>query len=147
MGDNEWLAMVGDLGKSQKSWGCLSWVLVREGADPKVLGNFYREVAQAILLFRAETWVLNHNMEKALDSFHFRVAKSLTGKKPWRKKDGSWDYLPLAEALREAGLEGIRKSITRRQNMVAQYIVTQPILDLCERFTRRLGARVSRRCW
>ena len=56
-------------------------------------------------------------------------------------------YPPLAEALGEAGLEGIRKSVTRRQNMVAQYIVTRPILDLCERATRRPGVRVSRRWW
>ena len=31
--------------------------------------------------------------------------------------------------------------------MVAQYILTQPILDLCERTNQRLGARVSRRWW
>ena len=31
--------------------------------------------------------------------------------------------------------------------MVAQYIPTQPILDLCEWSTWRPGARVSRRWW
>ena len=45
----------------------------------------------------------------------------------------------------EAGIEGIRKSFTRSQNTVVQYIATQLILDLCERATRRMGARVSRR--
>ena len=78
-----------------------------------MLGNFYKAVAQAVLLFGAETWVLNQNMEKSLDSFHSRVAKRITGKQPWHKKDMRWDYLPLVEALMEAGLEGIRKSITR----------------------------------
>ena len=29
--------------------------------------------------------------------------------------------------------------------MVAHYIVTRPIMDLCERSARRTGARVSRR--
>ena len=47
----------------------------------------------------------------------------------------------------EEGFEGIRKSITRRKNTVAQYIATRPILDLCERSARRPGARVSRRWW
>ena len=47
----------------------------------------------------------------------------------------------------EAGFEGIEKYITRRQNMVAQYIATQPILDLYERSARRPGVRVSRRWW
>ena len=31
--------------------------------------------------------------------------------------------------------------------MVAQYIATRPILDLCERSTWRPGARVTRRWW
>ena len=44
-------------------------------------------------------------------------------------------------------MEGIQKSITRRQNTVAQYIATRPIMDLCKRATRRPVARVSRRWW
>ena len=55
------------------------------------------------------------------------------------------DYLPLAEAMGEAVFKGIRKSVMRRQNTVAQYIATRPILDLCERATWRLGVRFSRR--
>ena len=42
---------------------------------------------------------------------------------------------------------GIRTSITRIQNTVAQYIATWPILDLCKQATRRPGAQVSRRWW
>ena len=49
--------------------------------------------------------------------------------------------------MREAGFEGIRKAITKRQNMVVQYIATRPILDLYERSTQRLGAWVSWRWW
>ena len=86
-------------------------------------------------------------MEKALDSFQSRVARRITGENPRQRTDGIWDYPPLAEALGEAGLGGIRKSVTRRQNMVAQYIATRPILDLCEQATQRLVARVSRRWW
>ena len=47
----------------------------------------------------------------------------------------------------EAGFEEIRHSVTRRQNMVAQYIATRPILDLCEKATRQPGARVSWWWW
>ena len=45
------------------------------------------------------------------------------------------------------GFEGISKSVTRTQNMVAQYIATRPILYLCERDTRNPGARISRQWW
>ena len=133
--------VVGKLGKAWKSRGRLYWVLGRDGADPKVSGNFYKAVSQVVLLFGAETWVLTQRMEKALDSFQSRFARRISGKHPRQETDGSWEYPPLAEALVEAGLEGIQKSVTRRQNTFAQYIATRPILDLCERATRRPGAR------
>ena len=42
---------------------------------------------------------------------------------------------------------GIRTSILRRHNTVAQFIVTRLILDLGKQVTRRPGARVSRQWW
>ena len=47
----------------------------------------------------------------------------------------------------ESGFTGIKKSITRRQNTVAKYNATQPILDLYDISARRLGVRVSRWWW
>ena len=47
----------------------------------------------------------------------------------------------------ESGFGAIRKSVTRTQNTVKQYIVTRPILDLCEQSTQWPVARVSRRWW
>ena len=44
-GDDDWRALVCNLGKARKSWGRFSWVLVREGADPKVLGGGYKALA------------------------------------------------------------------------------------------------------
>ena len=43
-GYNDWLAVVCNLGESRKSWGRLSRILIQEGADPKVSGNFYKVV-------------------------------------------------------------------------------------------------------
>ena len=34
--------------------------------------------------------------------------------------------------MKEAGLTDVRTSINRRQNTVAQYIATRPLLDLCK---------------
>ena len=34
--DDDWSAVVGNLGKARRSWVQLSWVLGRDGADPKV---------------------------------------------------------------------------------------------------------------
>ena len=49
--------------------------------------------------------------------------------------------------MREAGLTYIRKSIQNRQNTVAQYIATRPLLDLCEGARAREGAKVPLRWW
>ena len=49
--------------------------------------------------------------------------------------------------MKEAGLTDIRTSILRRQNTVAQYIATRPLLDLCEGARAREGAKVPLRWW
>ena len=145
--DNDWPEVVGNLWVVRRSWGRLSRVLGREGADPKVLQAFYITVTQVVLLFGSETWVLASRMEKALDSFQSRVARKITGRQPWRRKDRIWIYPLMAGIMKETGMVGIRTSILRSQNTVTQFIVTRPILDLCEQATRRPGVWVSRRWW
>ena len=54
-GDYDWPTVVGNLHKARKSWGRLSLILSREGADPNVSGHFFKSVTQAVLLFGAET--------------------------------------------------------------------------------------------
>ena len=88
--DYDWLAVVGNLRKSRRSWRRLSRVLGREGSDPKVSRGFYIAVTQAVLLFGLETWVLTARMEKALDSFQSRVASKITGRQTRQRKAGSW---------------------------------------------------------
>ena len=86
-------------------------------------------------------------MERSLSSFQHSVVIWITGRQPRRPGVGSWEYPSLEEAMSEAGFKGIRTYVTSRQNMVAQYISTRMILDLCEQFNRRPGAWVSRRWW
>ena len=49
--------------------------------------------------------------------------------------------------MKEARLTDVRTSINRRQNTVAQYIATRPLLDLCEGGMQREGERVTMRWW
>ena len=49
--------------------------------------------------------------------------------------------------MKESGIVRIQTSILRRQNTVAQFIATRPILGLCEGAVRRPGARIPRRWW
>ena len=110
-GEYDWIVVVGNLGKARKSWGRLSCVLGWDGEELNVSGKFYNAVAQAVLLFGEETWVLTQKMEKDLDRFQSRFVRRLTGKQPRQRTYGSWDCPPLAEALGEAGLEWISDSV------------------------------------
>ena len=130
-GDDDWPAVAGNLAKARKSWGRLQGILRREGATKRVLGNFFKAVVQQVLLFGAETWVVTPMMERALSAFLHGAARRLTGRQPWRGRDGEWQYPSLEGAMEEVGPTDIQTSIHRRQNMVAQYIATQPLLDLC----------------
>ena len=49
--------------------------------------------------------------------------------------------------MKEAGFTDVRTSITRRQNAVAQFIATRPLLELCEGTTQRGRARVTMGWW
>ena len=42
--DNAWPAVAGNLVTAQRSWGRMSRVISREGADNRVLGNFFKAV-------------------------------------------------------------------------------------------------------
>ena len=46
-----------------------------------------------------------------------------------------------------AGLHEVETYVYRRQNTVAQYIATRPIMDLCLAAKRRPGPRVAMRWW
>ena len=111
------------------------------------VGEFFKAVVQQVLMFGAETWVVTPRMERALDSFMHGSAKQITGRQPRRGWDGKWFYPSLEGAMKEAGLKDIRTLINNRQNTVAQYIATRPLLDLCEGTNQIEGARVTRRWW
>ena len=47
----------------------------------------------------------------------------------------------------EAGLQEMETYVSRRQNTVAQYIATMPIMDLCLTAEQRPGPRVAMQWW
>ena len=83
----------------------------------------------------------------ALGGFQHRVFRWITGIQSKRRVDGSWEYPPMETAMEEIGFEDMGEYFLKRQNMVAQYIVIWPVLDLCEDTVRRSGAWVARRWW
>ena len=122
-------------------------ILRREGATPRISGNFFKAVVQQVLLFGAETWVVTTKMERMLSGLLHGAGRRLTGRQARREKDGDWHYPSLKGAMQEEGLPDIRTSTLKRQNTVAQYIATRPLLDLCEGVRAREGAKVLLWWW
>ena len=105
-------------------------MLDREGADARLAGKFYAAVAQAVLLFGSETWVVTPRILKALEGFHHQVAQRISGLIGRRARDGTWQYPEISEALTRAGLSAIDVCVTRRQNTIAKHVATRPIYHI-----------------
>ena len=118
-GDEDWLAVAGNMGKARKSWGRLQGILSREGATKRVSRNLFKAVVQQVILFGAETWVVSPIMERALSAFIHGAARRITGRQPRRGRCGNWFYPSLEGNMKEAGITNVLKSINRRQNTVA----------------------------
>ena len=57
-GNDDWPEVARNLVKAQKSWGRLTTILNREGADKRISRKFFKSVVKQVLLFGEETWVL-----------------------------------------------------------------------------------------
>ena len=79
--------------------------------------------------------------------FQQRVAKKITGSQTMHLLGRRWDYPPLDTVIQESGFEEMAEYEMKRKNMVAKYIVTQPIMDLCEEIVQMSGTCVKRRWW
>ena len=100
-----------------------------------------------VLLFKSETGVMTPCMGQAMGGFQHMLPIRITERQPTRQVYGSWEYLPLETVTEKAGFEEMEEYVLKRKNTVAQYIVTRPILDLCEEVVCMPGAWVAKRWW
>ena len=68
--DDYWPEVRRNIKSEWKVWGRFMKLLRREGADPRVVEMFYREVTQVVLLFDVETWVILAAMERIMEGKH-----------------------------------------------------------------------------
>ena len=67
-----------------------------------------------------------------LGVFLYQMAQQLTVQLLQRRADRKWEYTTTVTARAEAGFEMMEVYIRQSQNMVAQYIDVQLLLNLCE---------------
>ena len=138
--DENWPEVVHKLWRVRQKWARLSRVLIRESTYARILGRINVVVVQVVLLYRSETWVLTPHIGRLMGGFHHRVASRLKGRQYCRGRDGGWLYPILEEAMAKSGLQKVMAYISRRQNTVAQFIATMPIMDLFMVEDRRPGS-------
>jgi hypothetical protein len=126
--DNQ--AMWSNLRKARGCWAQVSRVLRSKNVTPKTCRMFYKATAQAVLLYRSETWSLSPSSMKCLEGFHIRAAWQMSGKRPERKEDGSWTYPRLEDVLEAVGLKPITHYVDMRQQTGTNFIVNWPIYEL-----------------
>ena len=56
---DDWQAIRMNIKQVRKVWGRLGELPRREGADPRVVEMFYRDLKQTVTLFGLDTWVLS----------------------------------------------------------------------------------------
>ena len=54
---------------------------------------FYRAVAQAILLYSPDTWVLSATMDKKSQVAQTGFLRNITGKRTWQIVDETWETI------------------------------------------------------
>ena len=130
--DYYWFTVVINFWKARKMWDRLTRILGWEGTNMLVLGTFFMAVVQAVLIFGFETCEMTPLMIRDLGGLYNSVSQRIMVRQLRRRPDGIWEYPPLVEAMWEAVLEEVEPYVLRRQNKASQYIVTRPILEICE---------------
>ena len=131
--DDDWPAVRQKTMRARLVWGRLGTLSRREGEEPRVLAMFYRAVAQAVLLFGSETWVLLEEMKKKLEGTNTGFLIQITRKRARRVADGTWET-PWAELVQEVAVTQLAMTyIGRRQETVSQWVDLGPLFELCAR--------------
>jgi hypothetical protein len=115
-------------------------VLWAENATPKMCVMFFKVTMRAMLLYGSERWSLSPSSMKRLEGFHIHAAWRMSGKRPERKKDGSWTYLCLEDMLKAVSLKSMAHYVDVQRQTVANFIVNRPIHELC------MGAVATHSC-
>ena len=115
-------------------------MLTKTGETLRARGVMYKEVAQSVLLYGSESWVVTGAVLRVLEGFHHFESMRITGMAGKRVTDREWEYPPVVAALEAAGLHSIQEYICRRQTTIVAHVACRPIYELCTKAERRQGA-------
>ena len=82
-------------------------VLERTGATLHAWEEICKEVAQLVLLYGINSWVVTGKILKFLTAFHHKAAQRITGMTEKRGSGGEWEYPVAYEEMNSAGIHPI----------------------------------------
>ena len=79
-----WTAVYRNLRKSWRIWGMIQKLQTNIGAMVRARSMLYKAVAQTVLLYGSESWVMTGAMMKVLEGFHHQATQCIAGMTSWR---------------------------------------------------------------
>ena len=83
-------------------------------------------MAQSVLLYDRESWVVTGEILKILTGFHHWVAQQITGITAIFWAGEEWEYQLIEEAMEAVGIHPIWVYINRRQTTIAERLACSP---------------------
>ena len=86
------------------------------------MAKFYLAIVQAVLLYGADSWTITKKYFAALERFHKRAVRHITGQHIRRDENGVWHYPDHDVLLQKCGLWPIATYIERRRGTLRTYL-------------------------
>ena len=88
--NSDWLVLYQNLRKYCRQWVMVARAMERAGATVRSQVLMYKLLAQSVIFYGKESWVVTGDMFKVLDGFHHQVAWRITGLVAKRRVGGEW---------------------------------------------------------
>jgi hypothetical protein len=131
--DNDLQAVEQQLGNARKIWGRIGKLIKKcTNNNPKVLSAVYKAIVMSVLLYGAESWVINSTLINKLNSFHSSCARTITGCHIKLLEDGTWEYPSSSLTLKLAKLLPLETYIRKIKMTVSNYVQSTTIYQDCK---------------
>ena len=75
-----------------------------DGSNSAAHGMLYKAAAHTVLIHGSESWVVTGEILKVVEEFHHKAYRRITGMVDRRAEDKEWEYPPVADTMKFAGL-------------------------------------------
>ena len=129
--DDNWTTIRQNIKQERTVWESLGKLLIREGKYTRVEAMFYRKVAQAVLFFDLETWVILEVTERKVEGTYTDFMRHITEMRLRWKAGGRWENPRAEVVLGAAGTQSEMNYTEKLQGKVAHWVTLRPIFEVC----------------